>query len=370
MSTPHEGRLTERLRVTVAKEADSVCVVGLGACTSVGASAASSAASVRGGICAFAEHPHMIDTAGNPMIVANASYLPDELVGADRFLHLGMRAAQEALNAFNVLLERALPVPIIIGLPAPRPGLPRELNQLVSEEFKAMAAKNFAATTVEVIETGHSAGLMALEAGSRKIRQGLTEFCLIGGADSYMDPETLEWLEECDQLHSAGEMNNAWGFIPGEAAGFCLLASHKTLKKYQVQGLAGITATATAREKNLIKTKTICLGEGLTAAFRQVLQDIPLSGTKISTIICDMNGEPYRAEEYGFTAVRVSEYFDAVDDFLAPADCWGDVGAASGPLYVMLAAAGWKRRYAKGPNALIWTSSEGGERSAALLTAS
>jgi 3-oxoacyl-[acyl-carrier-protein] synthase-1 len=80
-----------------------------------------------------------------------------------------------------------------------------------------------------------------------------------------------------------------------------------------------------------------------------------------------MNGEPYRADEYGFTVARTSERFVDAADFLAPADCWGDVGAASGPLYLGLAAAAGRRRYSQGPYWLAWTSSESGERCAALL---
>jgi 3-oxoacyl-[acyl-carrier-protein] synthase-1 len=80
-----------------------------------------------------------------------------------------------------------------------------------------------------------------------------------------------------------------------------------------------------------------------------------------------MNGEPYRADEFGFAAVRVKESFMAASDFVAPADCWGDVGAASMPLSVILATiAGWKS-YAKGPHAFVWASSESGERGASLF---
>ena len=84
-------------------------------------------------------------------------------------------------------------------------------------------------------------------------------------------------------------------------------------------------------------------------------------------MICDQNGEAYRADELGFMLVRLSERFRGGSDFLAPADCWGDVGAASVPLFVILAAAAAERGYARGPHYLVWASSEGGERGAALL---
>jgi 3-oxoacyl-[acyl-carrier-protein] synthase-1 len=84
-------------------------------------------------------------------------------------------------------------------------------------------------------------------------------------------------------------------------------------------------------------------------------------------MICDQNGEAYRADELAFMLVRLSERFTDGSDFEAPADCWGDVGAASGPLFVVLAAAAAERGYARGPHYVLWTSSESGERGAALL---
>ena len=80
-----------------------------------------------------------------------------------------------------------------------------------------------------------------------------------------------------------------------------------------------------------------------------------------------MNGEPYRADEFGFTALRTKEGFESASDFVAPADCWGDVGAAGGLLHLMLACAAAHKGYANGPLALVWASAEAGERAAALL---
>ena len=220
---------------------------------------------------------------------------------------------------------------------------------------------------METLSTGHSAGLMALERGWRKLQGGTEEFCLIGGIDSYLEPATLEWLEKCEQVHGAGPHNNAWGFIPGEAAGFALLCRQETAQHHGLRVQAKVLAVATAREKNLIKTDAVCLGRGLTEAFQRVLENTPSPGAKVDQVICDMNGEAYRADEYGFTVARTSQRFVAAGDFQAPADCWGDVGAASGPLFLTLAATAGRKGYAKGPHALLWTSSESGERTAALV---
>jgi len=80
-----------------------------------------------------------------------------------------------------------------------------------------------------------------------------------------------------------------------------------------------------------------------------------------------MNGEPYRADEFGFTALRTKEHFESLSDFQAPADCWGDVAAAGALLHLGLACVAAYKQYARGPYAFAWASAEMGERAAALL---
>ena len=119
-------------------------------------------------------------------------------------------------------------------------------------------------------------------------------------------------------------------------------------------------------EPNQIRTKTVCVGEGLTAAFRDALAALP-AGVQITDVYCDMNGEPYRADEVGFAVLRTGESFVSASDFVAPADCWGDVSAASAPLSIMLSAIAGRKGYSNGALAFAWASSDGGDRGAAVL---
>ena len=212
---------------------------------------------------------------------------------------------------------------------------------------------------MEVIETGHAAGAMALQAAWEAVRGG-AEFALAGGVDSYTDAETLEWLEANEQVHSAGEDNNPYGFIPGEAAGFVLLASAAAAERYKLPTALELLTTATTRETKLIKTGAVCTGEGLAALFRALAGEPPT--VKADHLYCDMNGEPYRADEFGFGTIRAGGLFRDTSAFTTPADCWGDVGAASGPLFLMLVDAATRRGYAAGPVLTAFTSSESGER--------
>ncbi len=345
-----------------------IVITGMGASTPVGRTVWASAAAVRAGISGFAEHPFMIDTAGGPMRVARAPWIADEEAKNGRISHLLLPALEEALRPLDAVPWQGgrLRLSLELGLPPERPGLPPDFSNELDESIAARFSERFFAG--ETFSIGHAAGLFALESALRKLSLGEEDASLVAGADSYLFPETLEWLEECDQLHGAGPLNNAWGFVPGEGAGALLLMGEERARSLGLPVYGRVLGVGTGREKNLIKTESVCIGEGLTTAFRGALSLLP-PGTKVDALFSDMNGEPYRADEFGFTALRTKEYFEAAGDYAAPADCWGDVGAASGPLCSALAIISHYKGYGKGPLSLVWAGSESGERAAALLLA-
>jgi 3-oxoacyl-[acyl-carrier-protein] synthase I len=343
---------------------ERVVVVGMGASTPVGRGAWASAAAVRAGVSGFAQHPFMIDTAGEPMRAAFASWIDIGVQGIDRFEALLMPAIEEALAVLKESTASAQRWALALGLPSARPGLPEKL----ADELLARVPRRHAGVFggVAVFQTGHSAGLRGVQAAFKRLSQGLLDACVVAGVDSWLEPETLEWLEANDQLHSAGPLNNAWGFIPGEGAGALLLMRAGVAEALGLAPLGTALGVGVATEAKRIKTETVCIGEGLTEAFRGALASMP-AGAKVSDIYCDINGEPYRADEFGFTALRTKEHFESASDFVAPADCWGDVSAASGLLHLVLACAAAHKGYAKGPLVFAWASAEMGERAAALL---
>jgi 3-oxoacyl-[acyl-carrier-protein] synthase-1 len=343
-----------------------ISIVGLGARTALGAGVAPTLAAVRAGIPGFEAHPYMIDKAGERMIVAQASYLAMDSRGARRFVELAVPAAIEALQVLKASVPSRLPpIPVLLGIPAPRPGRPESLARDLAAALKGIADGPAPLAEPETFPLGHAAGLWMLTKAAAILQSQRSEFCLVGGVESYMDAETLEWVDANDQLHSE---SNSWGFVPGEAAGFCLLASPAAVTRYKLASLAQVHAWGTGREPNLIRTETVCLGKGLTEAFRSALAGLP-PGQRVNHMVCDMNGEPYRADEFGFTVARTGGRFDDAADYSAPADCWGDVGAASVPLFAALVAVAAAKGCAAGPRTLIWASSEAGERGAALLEA-
>jgi 3-oxoacyl-[acyl-carrier-protein] synthase-1 len=187
---------------------------------------------------------------------------------------------------------------------------------------------------------------------------------IVGGVDSYIDVDTLDWLHENDQWQ--GEDTRA-GFIPGEGAAFVALMRPADARSAGLPPLALVRAVASTRESKLIKTDAVALGEGLTAAVAQAIAPLSAAGAVVEEAYGDINGERYRSEEWGFVALRLGAAFRDATQYRTAASAWGDVGAATGALNLILSTQAWQRGHATGQHALVWGSSEGGLRTAVLL---
>jgi 3-oxoacyl-[acyl-carrier-protein] synthase-1 len=341
----------------------SIAIVGLGVRSAVGLTAPAAAAAVRAGISALQEHPYMLDKAGEPMVVAREPTLDPALQRAERFALLAGPAVKEALGPLaqrGVTMES---LQAVVGTPDPRPGLPVGLEGALNR-MVASAVESPTSPRTTILANGHAAGLLAMQYSRDLLHAGRTRFCLAGGVDSYLTADSLEWMDEEGILKSSENRN---GFPPGEAAGFCLLATGATALEFDLPVLGWLETWGRAREESPIRTQTICVGRGLSQAIKQATAPLRLPDERVDDSICDLNGEPYRSEEFALTVLRTQLAFVDATRFVTPADCWGDIGAASGPLFASLAVAAAQRGYAKGPRTLIWASSERGDRAAAVV---
>lgn len=292
------------------------------------------------------------------------SGLDPGLMAPERLLALAETALREACALLSAMQGPCLRLPVYLGLPEFRPGFTKQDAETVRIGLARFEGLHIELLEVNIFPEGHAAGLLALATATEQIQQGVFEACLVGGVDSYFQPDTMEWLDANRQL--AGAVSRS-AFVPGEGAGFCLLMNDRTRKKLGLNSLACVLAVAIGKETKLIKTSDICLGAGLTTVVQSAVGGLSSSSARINAVICDINGERYRGEEWGFVCLRLSQYFDDPTAYDSPADCWGDMGAASGPLFAMLSCQAAVRGYAKGPLALLWASSEGGLRGAAII---
>jgi 3-oxoacyl-[acyl-carrier-protein] synthase-1 len=154
--------------------------------------------------------------------------------------------------------------------------------------------------------------------------------------------------------------------VPGEAAAFLVLERHSAVQKRNAQALAKLVGIGYAIESNSIYDKSPCTGDGLTSAIRSALEG--LDGSTLTLVVCDLNGERYRATEWGLALPRSFGASAPPELLWHPADCLGDCGAAAGALNVVFGALALARRSVADGSVLVWGSSDDGERGAALLT--
>jgi 3-oxoacyl-[acyl-carrier-protein] synthase I len=342
-----------------------IYIMAVGARTPLGLGGAPAAAAVRAGITiGQGEHPFMVDCVGDLMPAAIDTEIDPRYMGPKRLVMLAETALREACE--SLVRTPRLRLPVYLGLPEIRPGFTPQDAEVVQAGLAEIKELPVELGEVQGFTQGHAAGLLALSAATEQMQRGGCGVCLVGGVDSYFQPDTMEWLDGNRQLLNSVSRS---GFIPGEGAGFCLLMTERTRERQKLKALAQVRAVAVGKETKLIKTEDMCFGEGLTATVREAVTGLRLPDERINEVICDMNGERYRGEEWGFVCLRLSQFFDDPTAYRSPAECWGDVGAASGPLFAMLACQAAGRGYAAGSRTLLWASSEAGLRSCAVLEA-
>jgi 3-oxoacyl-[acyl-carrier-protein] synthase I len=154
--------------------------------------------------------------------------------------------------------------------------------------------------------------------------------------------------------------------VPGEGAGFLLLRSNIKPASGKTP-LAMVLGVSTGEEKGHRYSEEIYRGDGLASTLQQLFGSVPQRTEKVRTGYAGFNGENFWAKEWGVAYMRSQEQFDTDFRVEHPADCFGDPGAALGPLAVGLAAIGMQKGYRNGPS-LVWCSSDREPRAAALLS--
>lgn len=342
-----------------------VHVLAVGARTPVGLTAEATAAAVRAGISRHATHPFMVDHRGDPMRCARDARLPVAILGWQRLAALAEGALDEVIDKLDLDTTGVGPVSVSVALPERRPGFEdRDAEQVLAAVTAHVATRSAAGTLrIEKAPRGHAGGLVAIHAAAERIAQGAADLCIVGGADSYFEADTIDWLIEERQLRGDESRN---GFIPGEAAGFVVLAGEGARRHLRRSSLGWMRGSGIAHEAKRIKTDDVNSGEGLADAVRGATRALQVPDQAVDAVYCDINGERYRSEEWGFTLLRLPQACRDTS-YQSPAESWGDVGAASGPLLCGLALQSWARAYAPGPRALVWAGSEGGLRGAVVL---
>lgn len=335
-------------------------VIGLGAQTSIGLTLPTTVAAVHGAINRFTTQSHLRDRArGEPITLALLQSLPVELPVLERMRHLATEAARQALfpwrETYSKRGARAAALRVMLAIPRPRPGFPDDaVNRLLREVLGGLPVQ------VNVLgcssfSGAHAGGLVAIARAASEITEGRADAILVGGVDSYADLDTLHWLELQERLKTD---EVPFGVLPGEGAGFLLLASDAFLVRYGLRSFGRIVATSQAIEPNPWYLRRPSTVEGLTKAISDVLRPPGVEPRHAAVTYADLNGESWRAEEWNLAYTRTGQLQGHPLDLRHPADCWGDVGAASGTLLATLACLDLHLGYNPLGTALIYAAAD------------
>lgn len=308
--------------------------------------------------------PFATDRCGIPV---KASYFPQRELAFDisRWQVLADNAMQDALLSAGDLIS--LPARLWLVLPpADRPGVHSALELVLTASVSAHLPD---CQQVNVLRGNHAqAGKALLQIRQLQRQDSKLTLDVLVAVDSWLNPQTLSWLEEQRLLHGShslykGEPRiNPYGRIPGEGAAVLILAPTKSFSCWC--GLPGIAA---AEEPVLHDDDQPCLGLGLSTAAHEAIKQADIN--TISHLFTDVNGEIYRFDEYGFTLSRLGGCLS--DDFqrIAPVLASGDLGCASIVTHLALAAWQIKSDHDKsnGKCTLVLSSSDDHQRCAVML---
>jgi 3-oxoacyl-[acyl-carrier-protein] synthase-1 len=255
------------------------------------------------------------------------------------------------------------PIGLCLALPEIETTKPIDHGQFV-RHLSTQSGGTLDPNASDASHKGRAGGFIAIGQAVLTIKQGRADFIIAGGIESYRDLYVLATLD-CDQRVKSS--SNWDGFIPGEGAAFLLLASEQVAVARRLTTISRVTPMATGFEPGHLYSEAPYRGEGLASTFQQLVAQ-GVVDAPISEVYSSMTGESHWAKEWGVAFMRTRAAFQEGYGMHHPADCFGETGAAAGPLLVGLAALGIKGRYRRSP-ALAYGSSDRGARAAVLVTA-
>lgn len=334
-------------------------------------------AALRARLALLRRHPFYVDRCGVPV---KASYFPGPAFGLD-----ARRWCSLAVSALNELADTLAPSPQLLMRPCQlwlvlpgsgRAGVPPDLaDRLIT----TARHDRLAWRQIRTIRGGHAVGVHALRQASQAAAQEQS-LAVVLAVDSWLHPEALESLEHDRRLHGAHApyegrpRPNPYGRVPGEGAAAVALIHQPPgrawLAQTNPQPWATIAGMALAEERLTFDTAGPCVGKGLTQAAAQALGRRRRDACAIGHLSVDLNGEPYRADEFGFAALNLAAALAPDCQRTVPALVSGDLGAASAICQVALAAYRFHRRPDSAPaTQLVLCSSDDPLRAAVVLDA-
>lgn len=326
-----------------------------GLVTSVGLDAPASCAAFRAKLTNPSETP-FIDSNGE-WIVAHQVSLALPSHGLSKLAQMTAMAISEALDGVPKAGWAQLPMLLCVAEPD-RPGRMEGLEDSLLQQIQSELGVLFAPSSA-IVAQGRVGVAIALMQARALVHDLKIPRVLVSAVDSLVSWPTLSHFERQDRLLTSANSN---GFLPGEAAGALLLAAPGERASELL--CAGI---GFGLERAHINSEEPLRAEGLSLAFKTALADADRQLHEIDFRITDNSGEQYYFKEGTLALSRMLRVRKHEFDIWHPAECTGEIGAASGASMLAAAKAACEKRYTKGPSVLAHMSNDSGQRAALVL---
>jgi 3-oxoacyl-[acyl-carrier-protein] synthase-1 len=298
-----------------------------------------------------------------PLIASCFSLIEPELEGYQRLVSLGVQCLKELMPKSKLKRKDLGRCGLLLALPQKDEVVSKWAleDRYIQQITRTTGLTSFATTGSSC--RGSAGVFSLLNRAQSMIESGEVDCCIVGGIDTYIDYDRLDLYDSQWRIKSE---RNVDGFIPGEGAVMFLLEKASAAANRNIEKLAALSKVVGDVEPNNIRSGKNSSGTGLGNAIAK-LQQITGLEEKIAWTFSDMNGESYRGYEWGIVLVRHNALFDEQHLLDHPADCVGESGAAGGALLVAQAAFSFAKGMNAADNALIYVSSDQGERAAMLV---
>lgn len=334
-------------------------IIASGMVTGVGLNAPATCAAIRTGITNFVETRFM--DAGGEWIIGSYVPLEQPWRGRSKLVHLVVPAIRECIAAITNFKAEKTPLLLCVA-EKDRPGRLEGLDDLLINEVQDELGLRFHEKSA-VISNGRVGGVDAIKLASTLIHKERLPYCIIAGVDTFLIAGTLTAYELRERILTSKNSN---GFIPGEAGSAMLLGagSQGTGSGMVIKGIGF------GKEETTIDAEKPLRADGLVQAIKEALTSAGLSMGDLDYRITDANGEQYIFKEASLALTRILRKRKEEFDIWHPADCIGEVGAATVPCVLGIAMAAARKDYAPGNKVLCHFGNDNGERAAIVLSKS
>ena len=369
--------------------ASSAIITGIGMVSSLGLTAQTSCAAARAGISRARELDYFtqwspVDGSISPVVGHQIPLITDGFEGDARLARILGGAISDLTTQLPNLPWGSEKLAWYLALPdryrmwrgAERVGVKKVREELLAameqvpkdntefeaaRQFLGMVGRNSRIPGTINLKFVSRAGNCALAECAKQALSDIAEkqvrYAIVAAVDSLLGEATLNWLTQTSRLKSPAV---ATGLAPGEAGVALCLQAAESNGREGVQPDLCLQAVHQSHEENTLLSGKPVQGRALTELLEST------ADKEGNWFVIDLNGEDYRAMEWGYALVRTK-----LDGYALtyPAVSFGDTGTASPGVAVAVVRHAIRRGCAPCKRAVVLSTSDDTQRTGMIIEA-